>query len=192
MISLLQEAALLDLQLQIASPRTQQVRLQASSILLGICLMRVAVKVLVIEAGPFDQGEDVVLVPGEWEFSRYVTTLQSVPQTALDNQSYIVPFGSAVGGGSVINLLVWLRSAKAEYDSWEKQLGDPGWTWDTLLPYFKKSENFTPPSTEFAHEGNISWIDSVHGRDGPVHVSYPNFFWEGSGKLIKPICTQRW
>jgi len=154
--------------------------------------MRVAVKVLVIEAGPFDQGEDNVLIPGKWDFSRYVAILQSVPQTALNNQSYIVPFGRAVGGGSVVNWLVWLRSAKAEYDSWETQLGDAGWSWDTLLPYFKKSETFTPPSSDYAHKGNISWIESVHGLNGPVHVSYPNFFWEGSGKFLKSEYVQRW
>lgn len=191
MISLLQAGASLVLQLQIVSPKTQKVSGQASLYSLGICLMRVAVKVLVVEAGPFDQGEGDILIPGEGDLSPYVSILHSVPQAALNNQSFIVPFGRVVGGGSVVNSLVWLRSAKAEYDSWATQLGDPGWTWDALLPYFKKSEDFAAPIASYAQEGNVSWVDSVHGHDGSVHASYPNFFWKGSGMFIEWSCVQK-
>jgi len=150
------------------------------------------VNVLVIEAGPFDQGEAEVLVPGKFSLNRYTSLLQSVPQKALNNQKFIVPFGRVVGGGSAVNALVWLRSAKAEYDSWDKQLGDSGWNWNTLLPYFEKSEKFTPPSQSYAREANISFIDNVHGKEGPVHVSYPNFFWNGSGESYYPHLPPVW
>ncbi|PKX89194.1 GMC family oxidoreductase [Aspergillus novofumigatus IBT 16806] len=138
------------------------------------------VNVLVIEAGPFDNDEDSVLVPGAYNSVPYLwNPLASVPQTALNNQSFDVPVGRVVGGGSVVNGMVFLRSGKQEYELWE-ELGATGWNWDAMLPYFKKSENFTAPDKDFARRGNISWVDDVHGNDGPVQISYPNFFFEGS------------
>lgn len=45
-----------------------------------------------------------------------------------------------------------------------------------------QSENFTAPDAAFAAAGNISWIDGVHGFEGPVQSTYPNYFFPGSGK----------
>ncbi|OTA22721.1 hypothetical protein BTJ68_13419 [Hortaea werneckii EXF-2000] len=70
------------------------------------------------------------------------------------------------------------RGSAEDYDSWE-ELGNPGWGWKDLLPYFKKSETFTPPSFQIANE----YVDIIspdlapHGTDGPVGSSFPNFQW---------------
>jgi choline dehydrogenase len=97
-----------------------------------------AVNVLVIEAGPFDKGEDSVLVPGAFNPAPYLwLPLNSVPQAALNNQTFNVPIGRVVGGGSVVNGMVFLRAGKEEYSGWDK-LGAKGWDWDALLPYFIK------------------------------------------------------
>ncbi|KAK6839123.1 cellobiose dehydrogenase [Apiospora arundinis] len=53
-------------------------------------------------------------------------------------------------------------------------LGNPGWGWDGLLPYFRKSSTFIPPSTEAAAAWNISWDDGFYGN-GPVHTHIPSF-----------------
>lgn len=134
--------------------------------------------VLVIEAG--------VLVPqgsnDEWAFivpayggqavRRYSWNITSAPDSELNGRSSAVASAKIVGGGSVVNGMFGDRGAKADYDAWEK-LGNPGWSWEGLLPYFKKSEKYTPPSTEQVNEFGIQWDPNSHGKSGPVEFSYP-------------------
>ncbi|QRD91343.1 putative glucose-methanol-choline oxidoreductase [Aspergillus flavus] len=141
-----------------------------------------AVKVLVIEAGPLDDGREGVTIPGAYDPAAYIwQPLTSQPQTALNNRTFLATCARVVGGGSVVNAMVYLRGAKPEYAAWE-ELGAKGWAWDDLLPYFKKSESFTLPSEQFAAEANISWVESAHGTEGPVQASYPNYYFPGSVK----------
>ncbi|EJT82278.1 hypothetical protein GGTG_02252 [Gaeumannomyces tritici R3-111a-1] len=141
------------------------------------------VNVLVIETGPFDKDEDSVLVPGAFFPVPYLWPgLTSAPQTELNNRTFAVPAGRGVGGGSIVNGMVFLRGGRTEYSHWER-LGAEGWGWDGLLPYFKKSENLTTPPAEFAAAANISWVEAAHGRDGPVRVSYPNYFFPGAASF---------
>ncbi|KAI0113930.1 hypothetical protein GGR51DRAFT_471387 [Nemania sp. FL0031] len=138
-----------------------------------------SVSVLVVEAGPSDQGEDSVLIPGDYPPFQYFNGLESVPQEGLDNRSVDTVCAKVVGGGSVVNAMVYLRGDKVDYDDWGK-LGNSGWSWDSMFPYFLKGENFTKPDSEFAAQANISWDDSVRGTSGPVKYSYPNYFYPGS------------
>ncbi|KAI1348770.1 hypothetical protein F5Y01DRAFT_291150 [Xylaria sp. FL0043] len=135
--------------------------------------------VLVVERGPFDQGEDSVLIPGAYPAFQYFDTLASEPLEALNNRSVDTVCGKVVGGGSVVNAMVYLRGDKTDYDYWG-ELGNPGWSWDSMFPYFLKGENFTAPNSDFAAQANISWDDSVRGTSGPVKYSYPNYFYPGS------------
>ncbi|KAL0768925.1 hypothetical protein CaCOL14_008233 [Colletotrichum acutatum] len=139
-----------------------------------------SIKVLVIETGPFDKDEDSVLVPGAFFPVPYLwPNLNSAPQSALNDRIFPVPAGRVVGGGSVVNGMVFVRGGKSEYAAWEK-LGAKGWGWDDLLPYFRKSENFTTPPRDFADAANISWVESAHGHNGPVRASYPNYYFPGA------------
>ena len=47
-----------------------------------------------------------------------------------------------------MNGKIFVRGSKRDHDDWSKYLDDPGWGWSSLLEYFKKSETFTPPTTE--------------------------------------------
>lgn len=67
----------------------------------------------------------------------YDWDLATVPQTQLDGASRPLPQGKVLGGGSILNAMVWKRGGKDDYDTWEA-LGNPGWGWNSLLPYFKK------------------------------------------------------
>lgn len=88
--------------------------------------------------------------------------------------------GRGVGGGSLINGMCWTRGGRADYDAWAA-LGNDGWGWEELLPYFKKSENYTDNvSAEFSHELYIQPDVSTHGTDGYIHVSYPRYFYNQS------------
>ncbi|KAF5626405.1 GMC oxidoreductase [Fusarium sp. NRRL 25303] len=108
-----------------------------------------AVSVLVLEAGPLDDARNLSIpggllpVPGTigsggWQ--KYQWGLTTEPQTYLSNQSVGIPQGKAVGGSSILNGLCWSRGSVSDYDGWEN-LGNKGWSWDDLLPYFKRVAN---------------------------------------------------
>lgn len=68
---------------------------------------------------------------------KYSRNYQSVPQPGLDGRSSPVYTAAVVGGGTVVNGMFFTRGSAGDYDAWEK-LGNPGWAWKDLLPYFKK------------------------------------------------------
>ena len=65
--------------------------------------------------------------------------------------------GRGLGGGTQINTLMYMRGDAKDYDGWEA-MGNPGWGWKDVLPYFKKSED------------NQTFNDAFHGKGGPVWV----------------------
>ena len=67
----------------------------------------------------------------------YSRNYQSVPQPGLDGRTSPVYSAAVVGGGTVVNGMFFNRGSAGDYDAWEK-LGNPGWNWESLLPYFKK------------------------------------------------------
>ncbi len=97
------------------------------------------------------------------------------PQTGLNGRRLFWPRGKVLGGSSSINAMVYIRGVPSDYDTWA-QLGNHGWSWDDVLPYFKKSETYLPGADEY------------HGSDGPLKVSRPgiaaplNLAWIEAGK----------
>ncbi|KAF7872701.1 uncharacterized protein EAF02_008772 [Botrytis sinoallii] len=134
------------------------------------------VTVLVIEAGnlqyPFEDGQGLG--------STYDWNLWTAPQTSLDGSSRPMDLGKGVGGGSLINGMCWTRGGSADYDAWVA-LGNPGWGWNDLLPYFKRTENYTNDvDAAFAHELYVYPDASTHGTTGYIDVSYPKYFYPQS------------
>lgn len=118
--------------------------------------------VLVLEAGPSDK-TPVVSTPGAFAyfmFSRkYNWAYNATPDPALRNgQPVFVPRGKVLGGSSSVNGMLYVRGQKEDYDHWAA-LGNAGWGFNDLLPYFKKSEC------------NERGADAFHGDSGPLHVS---------------------
>ncbi|KAK4981153.1 hypothetical protein LTR28_003812 [Elasticomyces elasticus] len=135
-----------------------------------------AVTVLVIEYGYVDAQDGGTSVPGLLVPSKYRRDYTSVPQPGLDGRTSPIYTGAVVGGGTVVNGMFFNRGSAGDYDAWEK-LGNPGWGWSDLLPYFKKSETFTPPIEAIADEfpGIISTDLFPHGTNGPVGSSFSNY-----------------
>lgn len=105
---------------------------------------------------------------------------EAEPSRGLGNTRMILPRGKALGGSSMVNGMIYIRGQRQDYDDW-RDLGNPGWGYDDLLPYFKKSENFVladnPNATRNFTLGGKSVRDQIdmryHGRGGPVSVSPP-------------------
>jgi choline dehydrogenase len=145
------------------------------------------VNVLLLEAGPADIGEDIVYIPGFIGHDiggKYDWNLSTVPQAYMDGNPRSIPQGRALGGGTLLNGMLWNRGGRADYDDWV-QLGNPGWSWDDMLPYFKKSESYSPiQSSDIADQYSTREDPSVHGYSGPVNVSFPNYKWNASINLF--------
>lgn len=82
--------------------------------------------------------------------------ITSAPVSGLSNASFPVWVGAVVGGGSVVNGMEFDRASAADYDSWEA-LGNDGWGWSGLLPYFKK---VCSPALTCSNSINIAWLTS--------------------------------
>ncbi|KAK3996361.1 putative GMC oxidoreductase [Cladorrhinum sp. PSN332] len=101
-------------------------------------------KILVIEAGPAAQHDDLINVPGfkgrnlggkyDWGFP-------TTPQAGLNGRVYTIPRGKVLGGSSAINLLTFDRAAAAEYDQWA-EVGNPGWNWRTMEAAMERVETY--------------------------------------------------
>lgn len=97
------------------------------------------VKVLIIEAGDLDQGEDQILIPffALQAPDKYWWNITGLPLPGLGNRTQQVRSGKIVGGGTAVNAMMVTRGTRGDYDLW-KELGNDGWGWNDLLPYFKK------------------------------------------------------
>ncbi|KAL4806565.1 hypothetical protein BDV18DRAFT_159737 [Aspergillus unguis] len=103
---------------------------------------------------------------------------ETTPQKLSDERRIEYHAGKAWGGTSTINGMTYIRPAKQQLDAWET-LGNPGWNWGNLWPYHLKSEIFSPPTHAQVAAG-ASYIDSYHGRTGPVNVAYQYGLQNGS------------
>jgi choline dehydrogenase len=118
-------------------------------------------RVLLLEAGPSD-GHPWLHIPlgfgklfGDRRFNWCYAT---EPQPECHNREVIAPRGKVLGGSSAINGLIYIRGQAEDFDHW-RQLGNAGWSFDDVLPYFRKAED------------NERGADEFHGAGGPLAVS---------------------
>jgi len=71
------------------------------------------------------------------------------PDPGLNGRSILYARGRVLGGSSSINAMLYLRGQGRDYDEWARQSGDPGWSWQSVLPIFKKSEDHWRGADEF-------------------------------------------
>ncbi|RPA82280.1 GMC oxidoreductase [Ascobolus immersus RN42] len=136
------------------------------------------VSVLVIEAGGLDKSEEIITVPDQILKSRnseYDWSFNSVPQKNVNNRVINIPAGKVVGGGTVLNGMLFDRASISDYDAWV-DLGNPGWRYKDLLPYFKKNERFVEPPKDLAEEMRITWDPKYHGYEGKTYSSFPPWY----------------
>lgn len=80
-----------------------------------------------------------------------------------------------LGGSSAINQLALIYPSKSSIDAWAR-LGNKGWDFETLVPYYQKFHTFNPPSAQTAESLATDYIDkAVQGQSGPIQSSFPEF-----------------
>jgi choline dehydrogenase-like flavoprotein len=119
-------------------------------------------RVCLLEAGPEDK-TPLISTPGAFAYfmfsKKYNWMFDSESKPDIRNgQPVFCPQGKALGGGSSINAMVYIRGHRVDYDHWAA-LGNRGWSYDDLLPYFRKNEC------------NERGEDHYHGGSGPLYVS---------------------
>lgn len=90
----------------------------------------------------------------------------------MNGRRIALPQGKALGGSSAINLLVNVYPSKTGIDAWEK-LGNAGWGWDTLAPYYRKYHTFHAPSQRMSDLLALDHLDkNLQGTTGPIQTSF--------------------
>jgi len=121
-------------------------------------------RVLLLEAGGWDRSIFIRapggLLPIMYQ-GWFSWIYQTVPQKHADNRVMFSPRGKVVGGSSSINGMAYDRGHRDDYDLWHR-LGNPGWSWSEVLPYFRRLESW--------ESGGRS---EYHGKDGPVRITRP-------------------
>lgn len=116
-------------------------------------------RVLLLEAGPPDRKPEI-RVPAAFAKlfrSRYDWAYSTAAEDGLDGREIFYPRGRTLGGCSSLNAQMYVRGDRADYDAWARAAG-PGWSWDALLPSFRRSED------------NARGADEAHGVGGPQRV----------------------
>ncbi|KAH7337843.1 alcohol oxidase [Rhizoctonia solani] len=135
----------------------------------------------VIESGEYLPDDPLINTPSS-AFSlqgnpKYDWLFKSVPQVNVNNRVLDLPRGKVLGGSSAINIMVFDRASKVEYDAWAK-LGNPGWDWNGLLPNMKAAERFTgvdPFRANYTNAGPKDIFPS-QGKNGVVAGGYNNWY----------------
>lgn len=119
-------------------------------------------RVLLLEAGPRDKAKEIhipaafpKLFKGELDWA-----YETEEEIHLERRKLYWPRGRVLGGCSAINAMIYIRGHRADYDRW-RELGNPGWGWDDVLPYFLRSEDQQRGASE------------LHGVGGPQAVVDP-------------------
>ena len=127
-------------------------------------------KVVLLEAGGADRNPWIHIPVGYFRTMhnpKLDWCYRTEPDPGLNGRQLDWPRGKVLGGSSSLNGLLYVRGQPEDYDRW-RQMGNPGWGWEDVLPLFKRSEDQERGSDDF------------HGQGGPLSVS--------DMRLQRPIC----
>jgi len=163
-----------------------------------------SMRVLLLEAGGKDDSMWIHMPVG---FSKllnhkgYNWCFATEPEDNVKGRSIPIPRGKTLGGSSSINGMLYVRGQSLDYDTWS-QLGNRGWSWESVLPYFRKSEHYEGQSDDTRgksgalnvvemyerHELLDAFIDAGEGEGWKRNPDYNNGDQEGFGYYQ---CTQK-
>lgn len=117
-------------------------------------------RILLLEAGGSNEAEENTINTLLWPLNKNSSidyAYKYEPTPFADNKIIPLPAGKVVGGGGSINVMVWARGNRYDYDKWA-EAGNKGWDYNSVLPLFKKIEDWEDGETEF------------HGKGGPMRI----------------------
>ncbi len=118
-------------------------------------------RVLLLEAGRPNRNQ-LLRIPmtarNFWTNPKYLWNYQSEPEPSVNGRRIPVPRGKILGGSGAINGMLYARGHPRDYDQW-RQLGNDGWSYEDVLPYYKRVEHDSHGATPY------------HGEAGPLAIS---------------------
>jgi len=146
-------------------------------------------QVMLIEAGGEDRNPFIHIPAG------YIKTMvdpsinwmfESEAEASTGNRRIAIPRGKVLGGSSAINGMLYVRGQADDYNGWA-QRGNPGWSYDDVLPYFKKAEH-----CQALAAGDPNFDETIHGVGGPLHVAPVQTRYEALDRVISAAETLGW
>ncbi|MEL6922908.1 MAG: GMC family oxidoreductase N-terminal domain-containing protein [Bacteroidota bacterium] len=142
-------------------------------------------QVLLLEAGGKDSNPKIHIPATclQLQYTDVDWNMRSAPMPAANNRTIHYPRGKVLGGCSSINAMIYMRGNRRDYDHWA-ELGNEGWSYEEVLPYFKKSEHYYRGASHF------------RGNEGPLKVTpandrYQHPLWDAlhmaAGELDIPV-----
>jgi choline dehydrogenase-like flavoprotein len=109
---------------------------------------------------------------------KFMSWYETEPEPGLQGRRVALPRGRSTGGSTTVNGMIYIRGQREDYDHW-RDLGNDGWGYDDLLPYFKRAETFEilndPQATPGLKLGGHLVADQIdpayHGTDGPLNIA---------------------
>lgn len=120
-------------------------------------------QVLLVEAGERTRYPWINIPIGYFKtvgHPRFDWRFETEPDPAMADRRLAWPRGKGLGGSSLINGMLYLRGHRRDYDQWEA-LGNPGWSWDKVLPYFRRGMHAENPRGDSDGQGGPLWIADV-------------------------------
>lgn len=139
-----------------------------------------AIQVLLLEAGGPDKKMEIHIPAAYSKLNRTEVDwgFETEPQPHVLNRKMYLPRGKALGGSSSTNAMAYVRGNRADYDQWAA-LGNEGWSYEDVLPYFKKSEH------------NEQIHNEYHGQGGPLNVTYATGYRTPVAEAFVKACAEK-
>lgn len=145
-------------------------------------------QILVLEAGTDPSSTECINTSVGAHLAResaHAYILQVVANKNLGGRSQVVSVGKALGGSAAINGGAWTRGPKSDYDLWAKRVGDEDWAYDSLLPFFRRSESVT------LHAEGVK--DEIHhGYGGPLKATPIRANWPARKYPLREPLQKAW
>jgi choline dehydrogenase-like flavoprotein len=120
--------------------------------------------VTLVEAGPDEHANPLITEP-MGTFQLHMSPLEynysTVPQKAYDGRKVYNSGGKLLSGSSSVNYAMWTRGGADDYNLWGQMVGDKRWSYEGMLPYFRRTETHHDPNAD----------PQQHGFDGPIHTT---------------------
>lgn len=137
-------------------------------------------QVLLLEAGGPDKKMEIHIPAAYSKLNRTEVDwgFETEPQPHVLNRKIYLPRGKALGGSSSTNAMAYVRGNRADYDEWAA-MGNEGWSYEEVLPYFKKSEH------------NEQIHNDYHGQDGLLNVTYATGYRTSVAEAFVKACVEK-